>query len=238
MSDPVFRRAAAAAAILSLPLAAGNLITTLHAVDCNLDAFSNPLILLHAGAAGADWWRWSMILDLFGYYLLIVPLILFLRRWLRPRHPDRIDLFSLCLLAYSLIGAIGATMLATVTPPIIASYAGATPSQRAILEALSNSWSDAVYRGLWNLLEEFLAGVGWLGLGLCLRGRLRGPGWASILLGAACLTDSIASALRLDTLAMAGLAVYLVLAPVWACWTGVSLLRLKSVDDAEIGDGT
>ncbi len=224
MVDPSFRRVAGLAAVLSLPFAAANLITTLVAVAFNFEAFTKPTILLRAGAAGAEWWRWSMIFDLLGYYLLIAPLILLLRRWPRPRRPEWIDLFALCLLSYSLIGAIGATMLATVTPPLIAAYAAAAPPHRLILEALSETWSDAVYRGLWNLLEELLAGIGWLGMGLCLRATLRGPGWTAIVLGGACLTDSLASAFRLDGLALGGLVAYLILAPVWACWTGASLL--------------
>ena len=48
-----------------------------------------------------------MVLDLLGYYLPIVPLILLLRISLRDRSPNWVDLFALCLLAYCFIGAIG-----------------------------------------------------------------------------------------------------------------------------------
>jgi len=223
--EVTFRRAAALAAIASAPLAAGNLLAMLWAARLNLDALSDPSVLLRIGEAGAGLWRWSMVLDLFGYYLLIVPLLLFLRTWLRPRSPNWIDLFVLCLLAYCLIGAIGAAMLATATPPLIEAYPAAAPPTRAILEAVAGALSDSVYRGLWNLLEECLAGIGWLGLGLVLISGRRRLGMATVLLGAACLVDSLGSILRSEAISMAGLAPYLVLAPLWAAWMGVVLLR-------------
>ena len=179
MSDLSFRRMSAIAAMLSLPLAAGNLITILLAVDFNLGALYEPLLLLHTGTRGAGLWRWSMILDVFGYYLLIVPLILSLRSWLRPSSPNWIDLFTFCLLAYCLIGASGAAILATATPPLIAGYTTAAGPQRAILEAISTGYADAVYGGLWNLLEEFLAGVGWIGVGLAVQAA--GAAWVCSL---------------------------------------------------------
>ncbi len=48
------------------------------------EAVTNPLAVLASGVRGAALWRWSMVLDMLGYYLLIVPLILFLRQWLYP----------------------------------------------------------------------------------------------------------------------------------------------------------
>lgn len=235
VDDPSFRSMAAIAAIVSMPLAIGNLVAMLVAAGGDLDALTDPLILLHIGPAGAEWWRWSMILDLFGYYLLIVPLTLLLRDRLRHRGRNWIDLFTACLLAYSLIGSIGATILATVTPSMIANYAGASASQKAVLAIVSGSYSDAIYRGLWNLLEECLAGVGWLGLGIFLRGELPGSGWIAILLGAACLVDSAGTILNLDAVSMLGLVPYLVLAPIWALWTGVSLLRTNVANNVHVG---
>lgn len=220
-----FVRFSAIAAISSLPIAAGNLVTALFAVDFNLDALSNPLVLMQAGPAGAALWRWSMILDLFGYYLLIVPLIRTLHTQLRPTMPAWIDLSALLLLAYCLIGAMGATVLASVTPPLIIAHSGAPQPERLALEIVADSYSNAVYRGLWNVLEELLAGIGWLGFGLALVRSRRALGVMTCLLGLACLVDSLGSILNVEAVAMAGLTVYLVAAPLWACWTGMGLLR-------------
>src|SRR6266536_1008548 len=102
------------------------------AVGFDLNPISHPLILLHQGATGATLWHWAMMLDILGYYLLIVPLILALRSWLRPSSPNWIDLAVLYLLAYGGIGAIGGAILATAIPPLIRGYAMAGPAVAAV----------------------------------------------------------------------------------------------------------
>ena len=225
IDDRSFQRLAAIAAIVSLPLAAGNLIAMLATVHFNLNGMTDPLVLLHAGEGAAPLWRWSMILDIFGYYLPIVPLIFLVRSSLLDRSPNWIDLFALCLLAYCFIGAVGGAELATALPTLIREYATASPSHRMSLEAVFTGYTDGIYRGLWNLLEEFLAGIGWLGLGLVMRAGRRRLGTATIVLGAACLVDSFGTAINVDAVSSIGLIVYLVLAPVWAFWIGVGLLK-------------
>ncbi len=228
ISDRSFPHMAAIAAIASLPLAVGNLFAMLATVHFNLNGMTIPLILLHAGAPAAPLWRWSMILDIFGYYLPIVPLVLLLHNSHRTRSPNWIDLFALCLLAYCLIGAIGGAMLATALPTLMREYATASASHQISLQSVFTGYTDGIYRGLWNLLEEFLAGIGWIGFGLVLRTDRRRLGAVTLVLGAACLVDSLGTALNFDAIASAGLAIYLVLAPTWACWMGIDLLRTPS----------
>jgi hypothetical protein len=230
ISDRSFSHTAAVAAIASLPLAAGNLFAMLATVHFNVNGMTNPLVLLHAGAAAAPLWRWSMILDIFGYYLPIVPLILLLHSSLRHRSPNWIDLFALCLLAYCLIGAIGGAMLATALPTLMREYATASSAHQVSLQSVFTGYTDGIYRGLWNLLEEFMAGIGWIGFGLVLRAERRRLGLVTLVLGAACLMDSLGTALNIDAIASTGLTVYLVLAPTWACWMGIDLLRTPSPD--------
>jgi hypothetical protein len=226
--DRSFPRMAAIAAMASLPLAAGNLMAMLATVHFNLSGMANPLVLLHAGTAAAPLWRWSMVLDIFGYYLLIVPLILHLHGSLRSRNPNWTDLFALCLLAYCLIGAIGGAMLATALPTLIREFAAAPVGDHANLQAVFTGYTDGVYRGMWNLLEEFLAGIGWIGFGTMLRADRRRLGLVTIVLGVACVVDSCGTVLNIDAISSVGLSVYLVLAPVWASWTGIGLLRASS----------
>ena len=175
ISDRSFSHMAAIAAIASLPLAMGNLFAMLATVHFDLNGMTNPLVLLHAGAGAAPLWRWSMILDIFGYYLPIVPLILLLHGTLRHRGPNWIDLFALCLLAYCLIGAIGGAILATAVPTLIREYATTSSGHHLSLQSVFTGYTDGIYRGLWNLLEEFLAGIGWIGFGLALRSERRRP---------------------------------------------------------------
>jgi len=219
-----FRRFAGLVALLSLPVAIGNLLTIGIAAHFNLNVVSHPSLLLHAGTASARWWHASMLLDVLGYYLMIVPLTLVLRSHFKRRSQGWTDLFVLCLLAYSFIGAIGGVILATVIPPMIQSYVTAPSAHRQILDIVGTGYSDAVYRGMWNLLEEFLAGIGWLGIGLMQRREDRRLGTLTIVLGVACLVDSLGTALNVDGIATPGLTTYLVLAPVWAAWQGIRLL--------------
>lgn len=117
-------------------------------------------------------------------------------------------------------------MLATALPTLIKEYASATTGSHQIgLQTVFTGYTDGIYRGLWNLLEEFLAGVGWIGFGLVIRADRRRLGLVTVVLGAACLVDSLGTALNTDVVASTGLTVYLILAPVWACWMGIGLLR-------------
>src|SRR5439155_15275371 len=117
-----FERMAAIAAVVSAPIAAANIVTMFAAVHFEVTAMSHPLLLIRQGATGATLWRWSMVFDTLGYYLLIVPGVLVLRSRLRRADSNWTDLSTLCLLAYCLVGGIGAVFLATAVPPIIPVY--------------------------------------------------------------------------------------------------------------------
>jgi hypothetical protein len=220
---------AAMAAIVSLPLAAGNLVAMLATVHFNLKGMTDPLVLLRAGPAAAPLWRLSMLLDILGYYLPIVPLILLLRSSDRGGAGNWTDMFTFCLLGYCLIGAIGGATLATAIPTLIRDYASASSADhRQAVQVVFTSYTDSIYRGQWNLLEELLAAIGWIGYSWVRNSDRRVLRIATSVLGVACLVDSIGTALNIDAVASAGLSLYLVLAPVWACWMGIDLLRSRA----------
>jgi hypothetical protein len=229
-----FALMAAIVGVVSLPLAAGNLVAMLASVHFNVGGMANPLILLRAGRAAAPLWRWSMVLDITGYYLPVVPLIFVLRMWLRHRGQAWVEFSAFCLLAYCLIGAIGGAMLATVLPTLITQYA-ANPGHDAAVRTVFTGYTDGIYRGAWNLLEEFLAGIGWAGFGIALRPSHRRLGAMSIALAVACLVDSAGTALNIDPVASAGLTMYLILAPSWACWLGIDILNKRTTAATRAG---
>ncbi|MBC8161305.1 MAG: hypothetical protein H7Z42_08805 [Roseiflexaceae bacterium] len=220
-----FQRMAAITALLSAPLAFGNTLTMLLALGFDVEAVMDPLALLASGPFGAEMWRWSMVLDMLGYYLLIVPLTLFLKRWLGARIPGWAELFGLGLLGYSLVGAIGAAIHTATLPPLIRAYSEAASGQQAILRIVFLAFDDAVMVGLWNTLEMLLASTGWLGFGILLLRERRASGVITILLGASALTDVAGVIFGIEPLATAGLMVYIFLAPIWALWLGLDLLR-------------
>lgn len=74
---------------------------------------------------------------------------------------------------------------------------------------------------------SFLCGVWWIGMGLVLRSKFPSPGNVSILLGLACLLDSLGNMTGLKILAETGLNLYLILAIAWAAWMGVLIYQSR-----------
>ncbi len=220
-----FQRFAALAAIISFPLTLGSIVLSGMALDFNMEASTNPALLLSVGADGASLSRWGMILDMLGYYLPLLPVALFLWRWLGPRDPDWVLFYTSCGLGYILIGAIGAVILAAVHPPLISAYAQASVEQRPALETVFSAVWNMVYGGMWNILGELLAGIWFVGVGLLLRGERRIFSIVTMILGISALLDSLGMILNFEGLALLGLSIFVVLAPVWALWLGIDLLR-------------
>jgi len=220
-----FQRFAALAAIISFPLALGSIVLSGIPVNFSPDVPTNPALWLSVGADGANLSRWGMILDMIGYYLPLLPVALFLWRWLRSRNPDWVLFYTSCGLGYILIGAIGAAILAAVHPPLINAYAQASVEQRAVLETVFSAVWNMVYGGMWNLLEVLLAGIWFLGIGLLLRSERRLFSIFSIILGISALLDSLGMILSVEALALLGVAIYVLLAPIWTLWIGIDLLR-------------
>jgi hypothetical protein len=223
-----FRRFAAVAAIVSVVPALASLVVALPTVGWDLAAVSDVMLFLKSGERGAALGRWSMVLDMFGYYLLIAPAVIYLGQTLRARSPLWARLFTSSLLAYVLVGAVGAAVLAAALPALMVSHAHAALGDRAAIETVYRAITDAVYGGLWNILEELLAGVGWLGFGWFERTRRPWLGHVTIVLGLSCLIDGVGNAVGAKAVADAGLFAYLVLAPIWAAWVGVCLLRERN----------
>ena len=220
-----FQRFAALAAIISFPLTIGSIVLSGMAQDFNMEAATNPALLLSVGADGANLSRWGMIVDMLGYYLPLLPVALFLWRWLRSRNPDWVLFYTSCGLGFILIGAIGAVILAAVHPPLINAYAQASVEQRPVLETVFSAVWNMVYGGMWNILGELLAGIWFVGVGLLLRGERRIFSIVTMILGISALLDSLGMILNFEGLALLGLSIYVVLAPIWALWFGIDLLR-------------
>jgi hypothetical protein len=166
-----------------------------------------------------------MTLDMLGYYLPLLPVALFLWRWLGPRNPDWVRFYTFCGLGYVLIGAIGAAILAAVHPPLISAYAQASVEQRPVLETVFSAVWNMVYGGMWNILEVLLAGIWFLGIGSLLWDERRLFSIFSIILGISALLDSLGFILGIEALALLGVAIYVLLAPFWTLWLGIDLLR-------------
>lgn len=229
-----FQRFAAWALIISFLFDLGNIVTTILAFpNLSADIFTNPSLALSVSADQARLVRWAMIFDLFGYYLPLLPAALFLWRWLEPTNPDWAVFYTVCGLGYILIGAIGAVIFAVVYAPLAAAYAAASPDGQAVLETVFGVVVSMIYGGMWNILGELLAGVWFFGIGFLLQNERRIFAIVSMVLGVAALLDSFGNIVDIESLASLGLYTYLLLAPIWALWLGLDLLR-KPVQIARI----
>jgi hypothetical protein len=189
----------------------------------SVEAFSGAMISI--GSRGANLLRWAMIFDVFGSYLLLTPLALHLWSWLRPKSPNHVTLYTLCGLAYILIGSMGAIVLSAVLPPLINDYAQASVSQRDTLQVVFNGFLNAVFLGLWNPLEVFLLGIWLVGLGPLIQRERRALGIVTRLLGLSALIDSAGRFLNIESMFIVGSSGLFLLVPIWLIWWVIDLLR-------------
>jgi hypothetical protein len=228
-NEASFQRLAAVTSILATLLALGSIGFQALVLSVNVDPFSNPTSLLGSGANGATLFRWGMILDIFGYYLLLAPLALLVWSRLKSKGMNLITLYTFCGLAYMLIGAIGAATLAAISPPLIEGYGQASVQQRQVYEVVFSGFLNVVYVGLWNLLESSLGGIWWLGIGLLLRREQPALGIFTIVLGIFALLDALGRILDIQIIYTVGLAGVLLLIPIWSLWFGIDLLGIRKM---------
>lgn len=189
------------------------------------EAFADPLRVITIPNVNSSLLRWSMLADMAGYYLLLLPVIFWLHQQLKGQT-HWASLITFCATSYVLIGAIGAVIMAVVTPMLLTEYALAPTEGQATVQLVYKTVVSLVYGALWNTLETLLAGVWWLFTGYFLTQFGRTFRWATLLLGTFSLVDGLGEVLTLKALAEVGLNGYLLLAPVWAIWLGLALRRL------------
>jgi hypothetical protein len=194
-------------------------------VNFNSEFPINPVMFLSVGNSGANFLRWGLILDMLGYYLPLLPIALFIQQWFTMKNSIWTRFYTICGLGYILIGATGAVTLAVVQPPLINAYAQASVEQRPVLETIFGAIWNIVYAGMWNILGELLVGIWFLGIGLLLRSERRVLSTITIIVGIPALVDSFGNIVGIESFALVGLSVYIILAPIWALWFGIDLLR-------------
>jgi hypothetical protein len=220
-----YQRTVGIITIISGLLALACMIAGLIGVNYNFEAFSNPLLILTTAGVNVQAARWSMILDMFGYYLLLLPVIYLLHDWIKTQSAwSRLITFN--GLAYILVGAIGAAILAVIWPYVMTAYPDARPAGQEILKANFQFVNDMVYGGMWNLLEMFFAGTWWLSAGVILyKNKFSFVGILTIATGISCFADGTAGVFQLAWLHEMALNIYLPLAIIWALMTGIFLLK-------------
>jgi hypothetical protein len=219
-----FRRIAAISTIIAALLILASIVVLSLAVEFNFEFLDNAAGLITAGldAGAAGLFRWGSILELFGYFLLLIPATLYLWYWLRPRNPGLVTLYTVLGLTSIVLGVIGAAIRASFFPPMMIAYPQAAEAQRAVLEVVFRAVTDFTFESLYAL-DSILAGVWWLGIGLVLRAERRSLGMTTVILGIAVLGAGAGWLLRVDPLAR--LELFYFFEPFWALWLGVVIWR-------------
>jgi hypothetical protein len=191
--------------------------------------FEDPAALIRVGPDNAGFLRWAYLAGMFGFYLLLTPVILALRRELAP--PGRrahLDLGMAGGLAYVLLGAAGAAILATISPPLVEAFAAGDPAEQAAALSTFSAFTEAVQLGLWQTLG-LIPLTAWLVItGRALR-RAGTPalGVAAMVLGVLAAVAWGAQVLDFEPL-IGALVDLLIVLPVWVLLVGLRLLRQEA----------
>ena len=225
-----FQRMAGVTLVAASVLAVASLFVGLAGVDYNFDAFSGAEAILAAGAEAADYIRWSLILNLFGNYLLLTPAALLLWYWLRPHSPAFADFYTLGGLLFIFIGGIASGVLAAVWPDTISDYAAASAPQRDVLGAVFLNFTRAMENGLQGPVQNIPAALWLLGMGTLLKNERRALGYLTLLFGFFMFLNSLGGLVNHESLSMIGFSGNFLLHPIWALWLGIDLLRKPAMD--------
>jgi hypothetical protein len=220
-----FQRLTARTTILAVICYLGSVLLLLAVMNYSFSAEAFSGAMISTGSRGANLLRWGMILDVFGSYLLLAQLALHLWNWLKPKSPNHVTLYTLCGLAYILIGSMGAILLSAVLPPLINDYVQASGSQRETLQVVFNGFLNAVFLGLWNPLEVFLLSIWLIGLGPLIQRERKVLGIVTRLLGLSALIDSIGRFLDLGTIFFIGSGGLFLFVPIWLIGWAIDLSR-------------
>lgn len=201
-----------------------NATTLFAAANFNMDAlFSDPAPLLLIGSRGANLFHWSMVFDVVAY-LLFTPIALLCWNMYKSKSPNMILLYTMCGVAYSLVGIIGAILLGVAVPTLVNDYSVATPNQKESMQMLFNLLYDMVVRGLWNPLEISLLGICFLGIGPHLRQERPALGILTLIIGGFAILDAFGWITQIDIIFRIGV-FGISLLILWGAWFGINILR-------------
>ena len=193
------------------------------AVEYNFDAFSDPVLTLQY-AHNYELAKWFNLLDLFGYYLLLLPLVFYFHQQFKYRSPW-MPLITFSGVAYVLTGALGAAILTALWPEQMQAYLAALPEEKPLIAAIFSTTTLLVTKGMWNILEVLFAAVWWIGLGKLLAGENKAMGVLTVVLGVSTLLDAMGNIFGITFLAELGMNVYLILGIAWPIVTGIRMMR-------------
>ena len=226
--EVLHRRATAVVTIAAGVMSLASLIVGLSGADFDFEAVSESATFIALGTDAVAPVRWGLWLSMFGSYLLLVPVALLLLRWLRQDDPVVADLATVAAGFYILLGAAGASVLASTLPDLIQRYADADTADVAMRAGLLNDFDLArriAEDGLQGVVQN-VAGAAWfLGMGSLLWRHRPALGAAAMAVGAFLVVNAVGIMVDVEALRFIGLTGNVLLAPAWAIGMGTWLWR-------------
>jgi hypothetical protein len=169
---------------LALVASAVSGVLFLQATDGHPSELLHMELLVAQAPSNAETFRWAVILDMLGYYILLAPLFVAVGRRLYDLGEHTAALWTIGALIYVTAGSVAAMALAYGVPPILGGYAQASGSARQGVVLALTALVEAAVRGVWQTLDPIVAGAWAAATGLALRrlGR-RSLGAIGIVLG-------------------------------------------------------
>lgn len=195
-------------------------------VNYNFEFFSDPTLIFTIDGASSSMLKWSMITDMFGYYLLMLPVLFFIHEWMEDKTGWR-HVFTFCGASYIFAGALGASILGASWPVLLDKFPQATPEQQEIIKSSFENLSLIVGNGIWNFFDALLFAVWFIAIGIFIKRENAVWGWFTIIVGLLSALDFAGNALGLKAISEIALNLYLILAPLWAIGFGLALKRNK-----------
>jgi len=224
-NDTVFRRIAAMSAIISVPLSLGASFALLSTLDFDAGIVDNPVDLLMFDPPIGGSFQIIEFIGMFGYYLLLLPLVFYLHNWLKARNERFMPLCTLGGLGYIIVGSLGSVVLFSALPPLFDTYPQAPAEDQMAIAAAFEALFDLAVSGFFAL-SFILGSIWWIGLGLILHASHRFLGIFSIVLGIGLLIDAIGTGLQVEADAvMSALEAFTFLTQIWVLWMGIVVLR-------------
>lgn len=217
-------RAAGIMAIASAPIAIASMAVILSGANWDSSIFETPTRLLDYGSSAANAARLGMVLDVIGYYALLVPALLVLHRAMVGRRPDLAGIATLAGATYIIVGATGAAILSAVWPTALNDI-GSVGADTGGITASFDMITNAVGDGMWNLIGSASIAVWLLTIGSLAWRTGRTFAVFTLVVGIAAALETVAHLLGMPAVASAVLQVYLYGLPIWAAWLGIRLLR-------------
>lgn len=226
--DNSFQRLTGGLAVLAGILALLSLVIGLSGVNYDFEAFSDPAFLIAIGSSAAGLIRWSYWFNMLGNYMLLMPLALFLYKWLKSENPPFAQLFTGSGWLYLLLGAVGSSIFAAAWPFIIDLYETTPPDQQANLLIHFEVINAFAGEGFHGVLQNIFGAVWFLGMGHLLRSKRNALGLFAMAVGAFLVLNTIGNVFNVEALSLLGLTANIVLGPLWSIWIGVLLVQLKA----------